>query len=225
MMPSGMYPCSRSAFLAVDQGQMDIFGGLPAECLVQQQVFRIGRQVFRSPDNVGDVHEVVVHYVGEVVGGHAVALEQHLIVKGRVLDCYLSVHHVVPGLRHRRFYTCRQLLYYPAVPEAHACGYGHGVISGVHVSGEGDVRMRVNPYHRHVVPVPVRQICEGNHACRALPAQCDDAVRGRHFQYVQSSSRLGRDDVTVHYPVRHCPLTRVQAYGYCVGLLIIACRN
>ena len=31
-------------------------------------------------DDVGDLHQVVVHDVGQVIGGEAVGLEQHLVV-------------------------------------------------------------------------------------------------------------------------------------------------
>src|SRR5690606_40346115 len=33
-----------------------------------------------AADHVGDAHQVIIHHVGEVVGGHAVGLEQHLHV-------------------------------------------------------------------------------------------------------------------------------------------------
>ena len=56
----------------------------------------VGGQVLGAADDVGDLHQVVVHDVGEIVGGHSVTLKQHLIVKGGVLDGDLTVDQVIP---------------------------------------------------------------------------------------------------------------------------------
>ena len=71
---------------AHDEGQVHVGGDLPAEGLVQQVVFGGGGQVLAAPDHVGDVHQVVVDDVGEVVGGVAVGLQQHLVLDLLVLD-------------------------------------------------------------------------------------------------------------------------------------------
>ena len=66
------------------RGAVDIGGHLPPESLVEQIILGGGRQVLAAPDHVGNAHQVVVDDVGEVVGGQAVGLEQHLIVQGAV---------------------------------------------------------------------------------------------------------------------------------------------
>ena len=45
---------------------------LPAKVLIQKLV--LGRRVepLLTTDNMRDAHEVVVHYIGEMVGGHTV---------------------------------------------------------------------------------------------------------------------------------------------------------
>ena len=46
---------------------------------------------------MGDAHEVVVHHVGEVVGGQAVGLEEDLVVQLGVVHSDVPVHRVVEG--------------------------------------------------------------------------------------------------------------------------------
>ena len=53
---------------------MDIRGALPAERVVHQIVFGRGREILATADDVRDAHEMIVHHVREIVGGHAVAL-------------------------------------------------------------------------------------------------------------------------------------------------------
>src|SRR5699024_1480299 len=65
-----------------DGGAVDVGGHLPAEGLVEQVVLGGGGQVLAAPDHVGNAHQVVVHHVGEVVGGQAVPLDEHLVVQG-----------------------------------------------------------------------------------------------------------------------------------------------
>nr|GFC95469.1 hypothetical protein [Tanacetum cinerariifolium] len=55
---------------------------LPAQIPVQQHVQRRGGQPLLAPNDVGDVHQVVVHDVGQVVGRHAIRLHQHLVIDG-----------------------------------------------------------------------------------------------------------------------------------------------
>jgi hypothetical protein len=76
---------------------VDIEGNLPAEGLVEQVVFGRRGQVFSTPDHMGDAHQMVVHHVGEVVGGHAVGLDQHLIVQGGVFHRDIAENLVVEG--------------------------------------------------------------------------------------------------------------------------------
>ena len=80
-----------------DGGAVDILGDLPAEGLVQQVVLGGGGKVFVAADDMGDAHGVVVHHVGKVVGGHAVAFNQDLIIKGAAVHGHVAVHLVVEG--------------------------------------------------------------------------------------------------------------------------------
>ena len=64
---------------------------LPAERLVEPEVLGRGRDPLLGADDVGDAHEVVVDDVGQVVGGQAVALEEHLVVAAGVRE-----HHLAP---------------------------------------------------------------------------------------------------------------------------------
>ena len=61
-------------------------GRCPAEGLVEQQVLRERRDPFLAADHIGDLHPVVVHHIGEVVGRETVRLQQHRVVhRGPVL--------------------------------------------------------------------------------------------------------------------------------------------
>jgi len=59
---------------------------LPAEGFVEQDVFGRGTDPLLGADDVGDVHEVVVDDVSEVVGGEAVGLHEDLIVDVIVIE-------------------------------------------------------------------------------------------------------------------------------------------
>ncbi|CAN4023978.1 HTH-type transcriptional repressor glcR, partial [Dysosmobacter welbionis] len=78
-------------------GAVDVGGDVPAEGLVQQIVLGGGAEVLAAPYHVGDAHQVVVHHIGEVVGGQAVPLQQHLVVQGLVLHGDVAEGHVVEG--------------------------------------------------------------------------------------------------------------------------------
>ena len=67
------------------RGAVDVHRDVPAEGLIQQVVLGGGGKVLVAPDDMGDAHGVVVHHVGEVVGGHAVGLNQNLVVQGGVV--------------------------------------------------------------------------------------------------------------------------------------------
>ena len=55
-----------------NQGQMDINGNLPAECLIQTHIFRGRRKIFISSYHMGNVHGMVVYHVGKIVSGISV---------------------------------------------------------------------------------------------------------------------------------------------------------
>ena len=76
---------------------MNIGGDLPAKGLVQQIVLGGGAEVLAAPDHVGNAHQMVVHHVGEVVGGQAVPLQQDLVVQGLILHGDVAEADVVEG--------------------------------------------------------------------------------------------------------------------------------
>ena len=56
---------------------------LPAESLVEHIVERQGRKPFLSTDDLGDLHQVIVHDVGKMVGRQFIGpLPEHLVVEG-----------------------------------------------------------------------------------------------------------------------------------------------
>ena len=68
----------------------------PAECLVEQHVERRAGQPLLAADDVGYLHQVVVHDVGQVVCGQFVgALVEHLVVYDVALDAHLAAYDVV----------------------------------------------------------------------------------------------------------------------------------
>ena len=54
--------------VAHDRGAVDIDWDLPAKSLVQQIVLRGGREILAATHHMGDPHEMVIHYVGKVIG-------------------------------------------------------------------------------------------------------------------------------------------------------------
>ena len=76
----------------------------PAERLVQHEVLGGRGNPLLGADDVRDLHDVIVHHVGQVIGGIAVGLEQHLIVDLPVLDgdgvAKRVVHHGAAIHRH-----------------------------------------------------------------------------------------------------------------------------
>ena len=73
---------------------MDIVGYLPAEGLVKKVIFRRGGKVLHAPHYVGYLHQVVVHHVCEVIGGHAVCLYEYVVIKVGVVYRDGAEHHV-----------------------------------------------------------------------------------------------------------------------------------
>ncbi len=70
---------------------------LPAKRFVKKYLlWRVGNMVF-APYDVGDLHAVVVHHDGIVVGGEPVALDQHDVLECFAGHLYVAVDHVVKG--------------------------------------------------------------------------------------------------------------------------------
>ena len=76
---------------------MDINGHFPAKGLVQEVVLRGGGKILVAPDDVGDAHGVVIHHIGEVVGGHPIRLNEHLVVQVGAVHSDIPKNLVVEG--------------------------------------------------------------------------------------------------------------------------------
>ena len=85
---------------------MDVDRLLPAERVVQQIVFRRARKVLVAAHDVRDAHRVVVDDVCEVIGRHAVRLDQDHVVQIGAVHCDVPVQNVVE----RRFAVLRHVL-------------------------------------------------------------------------------------------------------------------
>ena len=70
---------------------------LPAEGFVEEDVLGGGGDPLFGADDVGDLHEVVVDDVGEVVGGEAVGLHEDLIVDVVVIEGDVAAEFVAEG--------------------------------------------------------------------------------------------------------------------------------
>ena len=72
---------------------------LPLERAIELHVLGERRQPLLGADHVGDAHQVVVHHVGQVVGGIAVALEQDLVVHLGTLEADVTPQRVADDHR------------------------------------------------------------------------------------------------------------------------------
>ena len=62
-------------------GTVHIGGHFPAKGLIEQIILGSRGQILAAPDHMGDAHQVVVDDIGEVIGGQAVPLDEHLVVQ------------------------------------------------------------------------------------------------------------------------------------------------
>ena len=83
--------------LVGDGRTVDVHRHLPAEGLVKTVVFGGGGQILVSSHHMGDPHQMVVHHVGEVVGGVSVGFNEDHIVQLRVIHTDIAVNVVVEG--------------------------------------------------------------------------------------------------------------------------------
>ncbi len=56
-----------------------------------------GGQPLVAAHDVADLHQVIVHHVGQVIGGIAVRLEQDNVLQGRIVHRGRAAQHVVEG--------------------------------------------------------------------------------------------------------------------------------
>ena len=74
---------------------VDVNRFFPAESVIQKVILRRRGQILAAADDVGDAHEVVVHDIGKVVGGHTVGLDQNLVVQLLDIDLDVAIDNIV----------------------------------------------------------------------------------------------------------------------------------
>ena len=67
---------------------------LPAEVLIQQDVFRCRIDPLFAANHMGNFHEVIIHHISEMVSWHAVRLNQYLHIDLRPGDIYLATQDI-----------------------------------------------------------------------------------------------------------------------------------
>ena len=71
-------------------------GVLPTESPVKQHMKRGGGQPLLTADDMGNLHQVVIDYIGQMIGGKLVrALEKHFVVENIGLHHHFSPDHIV----------------------------------------------------------------------------------------------------------------------------------
>ena len=80
-----------------DDGQVGEDGRLPAEGPVHQDVLGDAGQPLVGPHDVADLHQVVVHHIGQMIGRVAVGLEEHQVVQAGVVHGDVAVEYVMEG--------------------------------------------------------------------------------------------------------------------------------
>ena len=79
---------------------------LPAKCLVQQYMQGGRRQPLLATDHVGDLHQMVVHDIGQMVSRQLIGtLIEYLIIEDIALHAHLSTNQVI----HQHLLSCLDL--------------------------------------------------------------------------------------------------------------------
>ena len=78
---------------------MHVHRHVPAEGFIKAVVLRRTGEVLLSAHHVGDLHQVVIHHVGKVIGGEAVGLDEDHVVQLGVVHGDVAVDLVVEGGR------------------------------------------------------------------------------------------------------------------------------
>ncbi len=76
---------------------MRVAGRLPSEVFEEEEVLGERTEPLLAADHHVDVHQMVIHHVRQVVGGKAVALQEHLVVHGVPLELDVSAYLVLEG--------------------------------------------------------------------------------------------------------------------------------
>ncbi len=103
-----------------NQRQMHIDRHLPSKRLVESCVLGRGRKILVAAHHMGNVHGVVIYYIGKIVGGITVRFYQYHIVKLTVVYRDVPVKFIMEGgsalrriiLSDDKRRACRQLLLY-----------------------------------------------------------------------------------------------------------------
>ena len=65
---------------------------IPAKCLIQQIIFRSRCQIFISTYHMGNAHQVVIDYIGKVIGWHPIGFNQNLVIQCAVFYSNISIN-------------------------------------------------------------------------------------------------------------------------------------
>ena len=74
-------------------------GRRPTQGLVQQHVPGGAGDPLFGADDVGDAHQVVIHYVGHLIRGETVGLQQDVVVQLAILVGDAPAHLILEGRR------------------------------------------------------------------------------------------------------------------------------
>src|SRR5664280_3287146 len=67
----------------------------PAKRPVKHYVQRQRREPLLAADHMTYLHQVIVDYICQVIGGHAVRFEKHLVIKGAGIHHNMTSYHIV----------------------------------------------------------------------------------------------------------------------------------
>ena len=114
-----------------------------------------------------------------------------------------------------RVNPCRQFRKNLPVAHSHTSCRRHGVITCIDITRQCNIRMSVNPNHRHITIVFICKIREGHHACRTFSSKRDYLVRILNVQYIQGRFGLGKDSLLIQHTIRHFPLHKIRGHRDC----------
>src|SRR3989338_4567634 len=68
---------------------------VPPEGYVEHNMLRGGRNKFLATNDMRDLHQMIVHHVGEIINRPAVALYEDAVVQEPIFNTYLAVYLVI----------------------------------------------------------------------------------------------------------------------------------
>ena len=90
------------------------------------------------------------------------------------------------------------------------------------VPGQGDVGMRVDPHHGHVVRIAPGEVGEGRDADRAFAAQRDHPIGAFALQQLQRGLHLAEDRIPVEHAIDRLARAGSGRHGNGEGRLSVA---